>query len=80
MKQSIEAVFEDGRFRPVGNHALQFCEGQHVRLVVDDQYPVEGDLIQLAARVYEGLDDKEISAIEEIASDRGDFFSGGAGQ
>ena len=73
MKQTIEAVFEDGRFTPVDGQPLQISDGQHVKLTIED----DASLIELATRVYEGLSDKEISAIEEIASDRGDFFSGG---
>ncbi|MGH9762158.1 MAG: antitoxin family protein [Blastocatellia bacterium] len=62
-----------GKFRPVDHQPMQLTDGQHVKLTIED----DASLIELAARVYEGLSDKEISAIEEIASDRGDFFSGG---
>jgi predicted DNA-binding antitoxin AbrB/MazE fold protein len=71
MKQTIDAIFEGGRFIPAEHQALQLSDGQHVKLTIED----DGSLIELAARVYEGLSDKEISSIEKIASNRGDFFS-----
>lgn len=74
MKQTIDAVFEDGRFSPLDNPVLPFSQGQQVRLTVEDQADSQTDLIELAAQVYEGLSDKEINEIEQIASDRNGFF------
>ena len=73
MKQIMEAVYVNGVFKPL--HAPELSEGQHVRLEIET--PVEenfDDLLELAAKVYEGLSDEEIDAVERIASRRRGFF------
>lgn len=73
MKQIMEAVCVNGVFKPL--HAPELSEGQHVRLEIET--PVEenfDDLLELAAKVYEGLSDEEIDAVERIASRRRGFF------
>lgn len=74
MKQSIEAVFDNGRFTPLNNPNLPFAQGQHVRLTVEADLQSSDDLLELAAKVYEGLSDEQVSEIEGIALDRKDFF------
>jgi predicted DNA-binding antitoxin AbrB/MazE fold protein len=74
MKQTIDAVFENGCFRPVDNHSLPFSQGQRVKLVVEAPSEAKEDLIELATQVFEGLSDKETDEIEQIALDRSDFF------
>ncbi len=56
MTQTLDAVFEDGSFKPVDNGSLPFPEGQRVKL--------RDDLLGLAAQVYEGLSDKDIDELE----------------
>jgi predicted DNA-binding antitoxin AbrB/MazE fold protein len=34
MTQTLDAVFEDGSFKPLNNGSLPFAEGQRVRLTV----------------------------------------------
>ncbi|MDA0747267.1 MAG: antitoxin family protein [bacterium] len=73
MKQTLDAVYEKGVFRPLKTPELS--EGQHVRLEVEA--PSEeafDDLLELAANVYEGLSDDQIDEIEKIVLDRKDFF------
>lgn len=67
MKQTIDAVFENGSFRPVDNPALPFSQGQRVRLIVEDPRESQEDLIELATQVFDGLSDKEVDEIEQIA-------------
>jgi predicted DNA-binding antitoxin AbrB/MazE fold protein len=74
MKQTIDAVFENGSFRPVDNHSLPFSQGQRVKLIVEATSETQEDLIELATRVYDGLSDREVDEIEKIALDRSDFF------
>lgn len=71
--ETIEAIYEDGGFRPVAPGDLKLTEGQKVRLVVE---PIaEPDhLLALAAQVYEGLTAEQIDAIERHARRREDFF------
>jgi predicted DNA-binding antitoxin AbrB/MazE fold protein len=72
MKRSIDAVYENGAFRPLHPDALAVSDGQRVRITVDDG--LEPDLLRLAARVYDGLSAQDIEDIENIALDRGNFF------
>jgi predicted DNA-binding antitoxin AbrB/MazE fold protein len=74
MKQFIEAIFDNGKFTPLNNSSLSFAQGQHVRLIVEDDLQSSDDLLELAAKVYEGLSDEQVSEIEDIALDRKDFF------
>ena len=74
MTQTLEAVFEEGKFKPGENGSLPFSEGQRVRLTVETPDNSQGDLIELASHVYDGLRDKDIDDIETIALDRSKFF------
>jgi predicted DNA-binding antitoxin AbrB/MazE fold protein len=69
MSQTLEAVFEDGTFKPVGNGSLPFSEGHRVQLTVEVPAETQDDLLGLAGRVYEGLSDKDIDEVERIALD-----------
>jgi predicted DNA-binding antitoxin AbrB/MazE fold protein len=74
MTQTLDAVFEDGSFKPVDNGSLPFSEGQRVKLIVEVPAESDDDLIELAGRVYEGLSDKEVDEVERLALDRSNFF------
>ena len=74
MSQILDAIFKDGSFEPVDNGSLPFSEGQRVKLIVEVPAEAQGDLIELAGEVYEGLSDEDIDEIERIALDRGQFF------
>jgi len=74
MKQTLHAIYESGIFRPLS--PLGIPEGQRVRLEVEtpfDEFP--NDLLELAAQVYQGLSDRQIDEIEQIAFNRRDFFA-----
>ena len=73
MKQTLDAVYEKGVFRPLQSPELS--EGQRVRLEVETP-PGETveDILELAANVYEGLSDEQIDEIERVVLDRKDFF------
>jgi predicted DNA-binding antitoxin AbrB/MazE fold protein len=74
MTQTLDAVFEDGSFKPVENGDLPFSEGQRVKLTVEASAETRDDLVGLAGQVYEGLSEKEIDEIERLALDRSSFF------
>ena len=71
--ETIEAVYENGGFRPITPVDMNLAEGQKVRLVVE---PVEkpDDILSLAAQVYEGLSGDQIDSIEQHSRRREDFF------
>lgn len=73
MKGTVEAVYQDGVFRPVRQPDLQ--EGERVRLTVESvaqRSPI--GVLELATRVYEGLSPRDIDEIEEMARRR-TFFA-----
>jgi predicted DNA-binding antitoxin AbrB/MazE fold protein len=72
MQRAIDAIYENGIFRPIRRERLAIAEGKRVRITVDD----EGDpeVLRLAVSVYDGLSDGEITEIEGIALDRRSFF------
>jgi len=71
MKQTINAIYEKGVFRPLENLAIS--EGKQVRLTVETSSDTT-DLLELAAQVYQGLSEEEIDEIEQIALNRSDFW------
>ena len=72
MKHAIDAIYENGAFRPVQRDAVAIADGQRVRITVDDE--CEPEALRLAMTVYDGLSDHEIDEIEQIALQRGNFF------
>ena len=75
MSQVLEAVYENGAFRPLATSpALGLTEGQHVRIVVAANGP--SDMLDLAAQVYAGLAERDVAEVETIALDRSSFFAG----
>ncbi len=66
-----DAVYQNGAFHPVHPIASSFSEGQHVRLVIEVE---EADVLDLAGNVYEGLNEDEVTEVEQIALERRDFF------
>ena len=37
MKHVIDAIYENGIFRPVQSNIIEIAEGTHVRITVDDE-------------------------------------------
>ncbi len=74
MTQTLDAVFKDGSFKPLNNGSLPFSEGQRVKLTVETPAETQDDLIELAAQVYVGLTEEEVSEVERLALDRRSFF------
>ena len=76
MTQSLDAIYKNGTFCPVNASGVTLSDGERVRLTVE---PISQDaaknVLDLAAKVYAGLSDSDITDIEKIASDRSNFFS-----
>ncbi len=73
MKETIEAIYEKGVFRPL--ETPDISEGLKVRLEFETlaESSVE-DLLELAAKVYSNLSDEQIDEIEQIAFERDELF------
>ena len=73
MKATVDAVFEDGVFKPAQRPDLP--EGEHVRITVEIiQKRTPQEILKLAAQVFEGLSPRDVDEIEEMARRR-PFFS-----
>jgi predicted DNA-binding antitoxin AbrB/MazE fold protein len=71
--ETIEAVYEQGGFRPVSPVAVKLAEGQKVLLMVE-AIEKPDDVLALAVQVYDGLSEAEIDSIEQHARRCKDFF------
>jgi predicted DNA-binding antitoxin AbrB/MazE fold protein len=65
----IDAVFENGLFRPLDPLHLSVREGERVRLRIEESGGTTS--LELAGKVYDGLTPAEIAEIEQIALRRG---------
>ena len=72
MKASVDAVYQDGVFKPVSSPELP--EGERVRLTVERVTQTKpDDILKLASRVYDGLSQQDIHDIEDMARHRALF-------
>ncbi|NJO41316.1 MAG: antitoxin family protein [Cyanobacteria bacterium CRU_2_1] len=79
MQQIVEAVYENGIFRPLKSPELS--EGQEVRLIIQSKNKISPDrMLQLASEVYQGFSTEQIQDIEQITLDRQNFFEESANQ
>lgn len=75
MAKSVEAIFEDGVFKPITPIAIS--EHKKVTLIVANEHEEISDIIFLASMVYDGLSAQEIEDIEKVATDRSHFSRNG---
>ncbi len=75
MKETIEAIYENGIFRPLTRPLLP--EGKRIKLTMESAVDENAEeILELAAKVYEAISTEEIEKIEKIAMDRSSFFDG----
>jgi len=72
MTQTIEAIYQNGIFKPLGPVSQDLSDGEKVTLVVETEG--ENPIMKLAENFYEGLSEEDIDEIEKIALDRSNFF------
>ena len=75
MTQTIEAIYQNGIFKPLNPIPESISEGEKVKLVVETEEDVN-PIIKLAENFYEGLSEEDIDEIERIALDRSNSFGG----
>jgi predicted DNA-binding antitoxin AbrB/MazE fold protein len=69
MKTTVEAIFEDGVFKPVKPPEL--TEGQRVEITVERVAPLaKDDILRIARDVYRGLSASDIEDLEQLAHHR----------
>lgn len=74
MKQIFDAVYQNGVFKP--KQIPEISQGQKVRLIVETLPKSNPNILDLATKVYDGLEESQVDKVEQIALDRGDFFGG----
>lgn len=72
MTQTIEAIYQNGMFKPLNPVSESISEGEKVKLVVEIEET--NPIMKLAENFYEGLSKEDIDEIERIALDRSNFF------
>lgn len=72
MTQTIEAIYQNGMFKPLGPVSKDLSDGEKVKLVVETEE--ENPIMKLAENFYDGLSEEDIDEIEKIALDRSNFF------
>jgi predicted DNA-binding antitoxin AbrB/MazE fold protein len=74
MTQTIEAVYQNGMFKPLNPISEEIADGEKVKLVVETESEEVNPIMKLAENFYEGLSESDIEEIERIALDRSNFF------
>lgn len=74
MTQTIDAVYQNGMFKPLNPVSDEIVEGKQVRITIKDKQLSPEEMLELASQVYEGLSEEDIDEIERIALDRSNFF------
>lgn len=72
MTQTIEAIYQNGMFKPLKPVSETIAEGEKVKLVVEIEEV--NPIMKLAENFYEGLSEDDVNEIERIALDRSNFF------
>ncbi len=74
MTQTIEAIYQNGMFKPLTSISQEITEGEKVKLAIDDERLTPEEMLELAGQFYERLSDEDVEEIERIALDRSNFF------
>jgi predicted DNA-binding antitoxin AbrB/MazE fold protein len=72
MKNIVQAIYENGTFRPLHPGSVNVPNGQLVWITIENESNLEP--LNLAAHVYEGLSNYDIDDIERIALNRRNFI------
>jgi predicted DNA-binding antitoxin AbrB/MazE fold protein len=79
MRQTIKARYHDGVLQPL--EPLTLADDAEVQVTVDTEMAVSAEeILQRAARVYQGLTVEDIAHVEAIALDRQHFYATIAGR
>ncbi|MGI9037214.1 MAG: antitoxin family protein [Pyrinomonadaceae bacterium] len=75
MTQTIEAIYQNGMFKPLKPVSEAIAEGETVEITIKDKRLSPDEMLKLAGQVYEELSEEDINEIERIALDRTNFFA-----
>lgn len=71
MSKTVEAVYENGVFKPVV--PIDMPEHKKLFLVIEEETEVSAEILSLASNVYKGFSAKDIEDVEKVALDRSHF-------
>ena len=74
MTQTIEAIYQNGMFKPLKPMLEEIEEGETVEIIIKEKRLSPDEMLELAGKVYEGLSEEDVNEIERIALDRSNFF------
>ena len=74
MTQTIEAIYQNGMFKPLNPVSEEIAEGETVEITIKDKRLSPDEMLKLASQIYEGLTEEDINEVERIALDRSNFF------
>ena len=74
MTQTIEAIYQNGMFKPLSSVSEEISEGKKFKITIEVEKSSPEEMLELASHVYEGLSEADIDEIEKIALDRSNFF------
>jgi predicted DNA-binding antitoxin AbrB/MazE fold protein len=74
MTQTIEAIYQNGIFKPLNPVSDELAEGEMVEITIKEKRLSPDEMLELAGQVYDGLSDEDIDEVERIALDRSNFF------
>lgn len=66
--EAIEAIYQNGVFRPLAPVPEEIIEGQTVHLTLHDKETSADEIMRLAENFYEGLSEEEIEEIGRVAN------------
>lgn len=70
MNQTIEAVYEDGVFKPLNPITIEIEEGEKVKIVVKTEEHIEESSVDLAEKYFKGLSEEDIDKVITHALDQ----------
>ena len=74
MAQKIEAIYQNGMFKPLTPLSEEISEGKTVILSVKTREESANEILKAAENFYEGLSESEIAEIEKVMLDRSNFI------
>ena len=72
--QTIEAIYQNGMFKPLKPVSDEISEGETVEITISEKRLSPEEMLKLASQIYEGLSEEDIAEIERIALDRSNFM------
>lgn len=74
MTQKIEAIYQNGMFKPITPVSDEISEGEEVIIDIKSKEESANEIMKLAENFYEGMSEEDINEVEKVMLDRSNFF------